>query len=90
VLSRQIQETRVDRLQDHSIRQSLLERILRVGTIDFDTAGEEQGDMFRFTGVENPEGVVLQIDRIARQPAGATDLDAIPPPPPPPPPPPGG
>jgi uncharacterized membrane protein YdbT with pleckstrin-like domain len=67
VLTRQIQETRVDRLQDHSIRQTLLERMLRVGTIDFDTSGEEHADMFRFEGVDNPEGIVLQIDRIVRQ-----------------------
>ena len=73
VVRRQIQETRVDRLQDHSITQNILERILRVGTIDFDTAGGEQGDMFRFEGVNNPEGIVLQIDRVARQPeASAT------------------
>ena len=73
VLSRQIQETRLERLQDHSIRQSLLERILRVGTIDFDTAADEQGDMFRFEGVDNPERVVLQIDRVIQQ-AGAAPI----------------
>jgi uncharacterized membrane protein YdbT with pleckstrin-like domain len=68
VLTRNIQETRIDRLQDHTIRQTLLERILKVGTIDFDTSGEEsQGDMFRFDGVANPEAVVLDIDRVVRQ-----------------------
>jgi uncharacterized membrane protein YdbT with pleckstrin-like domain len=69
VLTRQIQETRLDRLQDHSIRQTLLERILKVGTIDFDTSGEEQerGHMFRFDGVANPEAVILDIDRVVRQ-----------------------
>ena len=67
VLTRQIQETRVDRLQDHTIRQTLLERVLKVGTIDFDTSGEEsQGDLFRFDGVANPEAVVLDIDRVVR------------------------
>ncbi len=70
VLSRQIQETRLERLQDHSIHQSLLERILRVGTVDFDTAADEQGDMFRFQGIDNPERVVLTIDRVTQQ-AGA-------------------
>jgi uncharacterized membrane protein YdbT with pleckstrin-like domain len=67
VLTRQIQETRIDRLQDHTIRQTLLERMLKVGTIDFDTSGEEsQGDMFRFDGVARPEAVVLDIDRVVR------------------------
>ena len=88
VLSRQIQETRIERLQDHSIHQSLLERMLRVGTVDFDTAADEQGDMFRFAGVDNPEGVVRQIDRVIHQ-AGAAGLpesgeQPLPPPPPPP------
>ena len=67
VFTRQIQETRLDRLQDHTIRQTLLERMLNVGTIDFDTAGEEHSDLFRFDGVTRPENVVLQIDRVVRQ-----------------------
>ena len=76
VLTRQIQETRLERLQDHSIRQTLLERILKVGTIDFDTASDEQGDMFRFEGVANPESVILDIDRVVRQPQSAQALPA--------------
>jgi uncharacterized membrane protein YdbT with pleckstrin-like domain len=69
VFTKQIQETRIDRLQDHSIRQTLLERMLGVGTIDFDTSGEEsnRGDMFRFDGVAKPEAVILDIDRVVRQ-----------------------
>jgi uncharacterized membrane protein YdbT with pleckstrin-like domain len=68
VLTRHIQETRVDRLQDHSIRQTIFERMLKVGNIDFDTSGEgTQGDMFRFEGVSNPEAIILDIDRVARQ-----------------------
>jgi uncharacterized membrane protein YdbT with pleckstrin-like domain len=67
VLTRQIQETRIDRLQDHSIRQTLLERMLKVGTIDFDTSGEEHSDMFRFEGVAAPEAIILDIDRVVRQ-----------------------
>jgi uncharacterized membrane protein YdbT with pleckstrin-like domain len=81
VLKRQIQETRLDRLQDHSITQTLLERMLRVGTIDFDTAADEQGDLFRFEGVENPEGVVLQIDRVAQQATAPPIPPAADPPP---------
>jgi uncharacterized membrane protein YdbT with pleckstrin-like domain len=67
VLTRQIQETRIDRLQDHSIRQTLIERMLGVGTIDFDTSGEEHADMFRFEGVSRPESIILDIDRVIRQ-----------------------
>jgi uncharacterized membrane protein YdbT with pleckstrin-like domain len=67
VLTRQVQETRIDRLQDHSIRQTLLDRMLKVGTIDFDTSGEEHANMFRFEGVASPEAVILDIDRVVRQ-----------------------
>ena len=67
VLTRHVQETRIDRLQDHTIRQTLLERILKVGTIDFDTSGEEHSDLFRFEGISRPEAIVVDIDRIIRQ-----------------------
>jgi uncharacterized membrane protein YdbT with pleckstrin-like domain len=68
VLTRHIQETRVDRLQDHSISQTIIERMLRVGNIDFDTSGEsaERTDMFRFEGVSNPESIILDIDRVVQ------------------------
>jgi uncharacterized membrane protein YdbT with pleckstrin-like domain len=83
VLTRNIQETRVDRLQDHSIRQTILERMLRVGTIDFDTSGEgTQGDMFRFAGVAHPESIIVQIDRVAREAESAPLPPAASPPPP--------
>jgi uncharacterized membrane protein YdbT with pleckstrin-like domain len=82
VLRRQIQETRLERLQDHSITQTLFERMLRVGTIDFDTSGEEHANLFRFDGIENPEGVVRQIDRVTQQ-AGAPAIPPAADPPPP-------
>ena len=66
VFTREIQETRMDRLQDHAIRQTLPERIMRVGTIDFATAGEEAGDL-RFDGIASPESVVTKIDRVIAQ-----------------------
>ncbi len=75
VLTRQVQETRLDRLQDHTIRQTLPERMLRVGTIDFDTSGEEHADLFRFEGVSSPESIISQIDRVIQQ----ADSPPIPP-----------
>jgi uncharacterized membrane protein YdbT with pleckstrin-like domain len=80
VFTRQIQETRLDRLQDHSIRQTLPERILRVGTIDFDTSGEEHADLFRFEGVNRPEAIILDIDRVIRQAESAPIPPAATPP----------
>ena len=39
ILSRTEQHTTLDRVQNVNSSQSVLERILRVGTVDFDTAG---------------------------------------------------
>jgi uncharacterized membrane protein YdbT with pleckstrin-like domain len=63
ILARNVEETRVERLQNVSIRQKFLERILQVGTIDFDTASNQQGDQFQFRGIANPQEVVRLVDR---------------------------
>ena len=39
IISRAVQQTRIDRVQNVNTRQSPVERMLRVGTVDFDTAG---------------------------------------------------
>src|SRR5215208_4583322 len=49
-LAKATQETRVQRVQNVNTDQSLFERILQVGTVDFDTAGSDDSD-FRFVGV---------------------------------------
>jgi uncharacterized membrane protein YdbT with pleckstrin-like domain len=63
ILSRNVEEARIERLQNVSIRQSFLERILQVGTIDFDTASNQQGDQFQFRGIADPQEVVRLVDR---------------------------
>src|SRR3954467_8542303 len=63
ILSRSVEETRVERLQNVSIRQTFVERILQVGTIDFDTASNQQGDQFQFRGIDEPSKVVRLVDR---------------------------
>jgi uncharacterized membrane protein YdbT with pleckstrin-like domain len=68
ILSRRVQQTQVDRVQNVNTDQSLLERILRVGTVDFDTAGTDDSD-FVFAGVSNPSEVVAAVDRAQRPPA---------------------
>ena len=42
--------------------QSLRERLLRVGTVDFDTAGSDDSE-FRFVGISEPATVVAAVDR---------------------------
>jgi hypothetical protein len=40
----------------------VVERLLRVGTVDFDTAGTDDSD-FTFSGVSSPSWVVEAVDR---------------------------
>ena len=62
ILSRTEQHTTIDRVQNVETRQSLLERVLRIGTVDFDTAGTDDSQ-FSFEGVATPKQVVAAVDR---------------------------
>jgi uncharacterized membrane protein YdbT with pleckstrin-like domain len=66
VLSRHVQETRVERVQNVNTNQTLVDRLLRVGAVDFDTAGSDDSD-FTFRGVANPSRVVRAVDEAHRQ-----------------------
>lgn len=66
LLSKRIQQTRIDRVQNVNTAQSLRERVLRVGTVDFDTAGSDDSE-FRFVGIANPGQVVAAVDRAQRE-----------------------
>ena len=68
LLAKREQQTRIDRVQNVNTKQSLFERILRVGTVDFDTAGTGDAD-FRFDGIANPSGVVRAVDEAQREAA---------------------
>jgi uncharacterized membrane protein YdbT with pleckstrin-like domain len=59
ILSRREQTARFDRVQNVSIEQSLMDRLLQVGAVDFDTAGtdERQSD-FVFAGISDPQSLV--------------------------------
>lgn len=62
LVSRDVRQTRLDRVQNVNARQSMLERLLDVGTVDFDTAGGVGYD-FTFRGVANPREIVRTVDR---------------------------
>jgi uncharacterized membrane protein YdbT with pleckstrin-like domain len=62
ILSRDVHQTRLERIQNVNSSQSLFERLLRIGTVEFDTAGESQYD-FAFRGVSDPRGIVRTVDR---------------------------
>ena len=69
LLRREEQQTRLARIQSVSTKQSLGERLLRVGTVDFDTAEEAGGDDFAFRGVSNPRAIVARVDAAQREAA---------------------
>jgi uncharacterized membrane protein YdbT with pleckstrin-like domain len=69
ILSRIEQQTTIDRVQNVETRQSLWERVLRIGTVDFDTAATDESQ-FAFFGVGSPKRVVVAVDR-AQQLAAA-------------------
>ena len=62
IIAREIQETRLERVQNVNYDQSLLQRMLQVGDVDFDTAAGDDCN-FIFAGVANPDEVVEQVDR---------------------------
>jgi uncharacterized membrane protein YdbT with pleckstrin-like domain len=59
ILTRREQTARFDRIQNVSITQSLMDRLLSVGAVSFDTAGtDERASDFTFRGISDPESVV--------------------------------
>jgi uncharacterized membrane protein YdbT with pleckstrin-like domain len=68
VLRKQVQQTRIDRVQNVNTDQTVVDRILRVGTVDFDTAGTDDSE-FRFVGIASPDEVVAAVDLAQRQAA---------------------
>ncbi|MGH2967218.1 MAG: PH domain-containing protein [Solirubrobacterales bacterium] len=74
IISREIQETRLERVQNVNYEQSMLQRMLQVGDVDFDTAAGDDYN-FVFAGVANPDEVVEQVDRAthAAAPSGLGD-----------------
>jgi uncharacterized membrane protein YdbT with pleckstrin-like domain len=65
IVSREVQETRLERVQNVNYNQSLFQRIFQVGDVDFDTAGSGDYD-FSFDGVADPEEVVEKVDEAMR------------------------
>jgi uncharacterized membrane protein YdbT with pleckstrin-like domain len=62
IVSREIQETRLERVQNVNYRQSVYQRIMQIGDVDFDTAATDDYN-FVFAGVANPGDVVHEVDR---------------------------
>jgi uncharacterized membrane protein YdbT with pleckstrin-like domain len=79
ILSKNIEETRVDRIVDVTARQNPWQRMLMIGDVDFDNASGGQGqDLFRFAGIASPHDVTRAVNRVHEE------LRAAPTAPPPP------
>jgi uncharacterized membrane protein YdbT with pleckstrin-like domain len=62
IVSREIQETRLERVQNVNYRQSVYQRIMQIGDVDFDTAATDDYN-FVFAGVADPGDVVHRVDQ---------------------------
>ncbi|MFN8132900.1 MAG: PH domain-containing protein [Solirubrobacteraceae bacterium] len=79
IISRNVQETKLDRVQNVNYRQGALDRLLGVGNVDFDTAGTEDSN-FTFEWVNHPERVVQAVDKAQAEAAVEAARLAQPPP----------
>jgi uncharacterized membrane protein YdbT with pleckstrin-like domain len=62
IVSREVQETRLERVQNVNYRQSVYQRVMQIGDVDFDTAATDDYN-FVFAGVAEPAEVVHAVDQ---------------------------
>jgi uncharacterized membrane protein YdbT with pleckstrin-like domain len=75
IIARHVQQTQIERVQNVNTQQGVIQRVLQVGTVDFDTAGTGDSD-FTFIGVNNPEDVVVAVDKAHAARAAGPDQPA--------------
>jgi uncharacterized membrane protein YdbT with pleckstrin-like domain len=61
IIARKVQETRLQRVQNVNYDQGVYERLMRIGDVEFTTAGTDESN-FVFAGVAQPEQVVQQVE----------------------------
>jgi uncharacterized membrane protein YdbT with pleckstrin-like domain len=71
IVSKEVQETRLERVQNVNYRQSVYQRLMQIGDVDFDTAAGDDYN-FIFAGVANPGDVVHKVDRATGAAAAGT------------------
>ncbi|HEX5984123.1 MAG TPA: PH domain-containing protein [Solirubrobacterales bacterium] len=71
IVSREIQETRLERVQNVNYRQSVYQRVMQIGDVDFDTAATDDYN-FVFYGVADPADVVHAVDQATGASAAGT------------------
>ena len=71
ILSKNIEHTRIDRIVDVTVRQSIWQRILAIGSVDFDNASGQGQDLFRFNGIASPYQVTQAVNEAHEEGVGA-------------------
>jgi putative membrane protein len=80
--TRRERTTHVDRVQNVNLKQSIAQRILGIGDVEWDTAGTDAPDAnFTFRGVDDPSALVRAADRFYGEAVRETS-DSSPSPPP--------
>ena len=63
IVARVEQTAAIGRIQNVTTRQTVVQRMLGIGDVEFDTAGGDWGQAdFRFLGIADPNGVVRRIE----------------------------
>jgi len=71
IISREVQETRLERVQNVNYKQSVYQRLMQIGDVDFDTAAGDDYN-FVFAGVADPQDVVHRVDQATGATAAGT------------------
>jgi uncharacterized membrane protein YdbT with pleckstrin-like domain len=69
ILAQAQQQTQINRVQNVNTHQSVLQRMLFIGDVNFDTAAGDDYD-FEFSGVASPQDVVHAVHRAQRDAEG--------------------
>jgi len=77
IVARKVQETRLQRVQNVNFTQSVYQRLMQIGDVDFDTAAGDDYN-FVFAGVADPAEVVEQVDRATHAVTGVEGVSAGP------------
>jgi uncharacterized membrane protein YdbT with pleckstrin-like domain len=63
IVSRNERTTHLDRVQNVAMRQGVIQRLMGIGDVDWDTAGTTENDAdFTFYGIDDPSHLVHLVD----------------------------
>jgi uncharacterized membrane protein YdbT with pleckstrin-like domain len=71
IIAKEVQETRLERVQNVNYSQSVYQRLMQIGDVDFDTAATDDYN-FVFAGVADPGQVVEAVDKATGVSAAGT------------------